>query len=296
MSYDTNRHRNADGNLRKASHHLTVTGNNNHFHVQPSLKNIQMNRTVKELEGFTRLGMKGDALQLARASLKAQSIPGELFCASMEAILALATTRKRWRRLIEPAHQRLSQRGKRRARFLMLCFYALLNDNQAAERFLPRRCAGQLWLADLSFAIQTKLALGKLKEVRPLVRRAENSLDLLDDGPGRNLLISCIAAYLLRIRSWEAAIHLYESLQNDEYDSAAATIRLVETHLKRAHLAIHSGRAALKQLKHKRDGELGLALSYDDADEWQEAEATLTKLERPITRILKAQGCNVEPS
>ena len=117
-------------------------------------------------------------------------------------------------------------------------------------------------------------------------------------GPGQNLLIFLVASQQpLRIRSWEAAIHLYESLQNDEYDSAAATIRLVETHLKRAHLAIPLRTSGPRTARStKRDGELGLALSYDDADEWQEAEATLTKLERPITRILKAQGCNVEPS
>src|SRR5690242_15459807 len=84
---------------------------------------------ASDLEGFLGLGMKTEALHLARQHLKEKTVKLNTFNAALNAILTLADTCKPWRPLVEAVYQNLSQRGKRQARFMMLSFYYSLHDH-----------------------------------------------------------------------------------------------------------------------------------------------------------------------
>src|SRR5437879_745575 len=69
------------------------------------------NKSITELEGFVGLGMKRDALRLARQFLKANPVNVERFCEAINTLLTLADKTRLWRHLVDAAFQKLSKRG-----------------------------------------------------------------------------------------------------------------------------------------------------------------------------------------
>jgi len=247
--------------------------------------------TVTELEGLVGLGMKKDALRLARRCLTTSAVNSDTFSEALRTILTLADTTRLWRPLVDAAYQKLSNRGKRAVRPWMLFFYSAVNDHAAASRFIPDRFAGPIWPAELVFAIDTLLALDRLDEAQPLVRKAIRALAFLPHSDGRAMLISSIAAYHSRVREWEIAIRLLEHIQDNSLMAESAMFGLIDTHLQRTLHTIESARASLARLRRTSDPETDTILPGNDAARWKEAEDKLRKIERRVIWALNAAGC-----
>jgi hypothetical protein len=247
-------------------------------------------KAVTELDGFIGLGMKREAFRIVREHLRAKTINPDLFHGALNALLTLADTTKSWRPLVEAAHSKLSQRGKRKARSMMLCFYSSLQDNKAAYRFIPRHFVGPIDAVEMMFAIDTLLALDKIKEARPVVRKAVNLLDSLVNPEGRAMLMSCIAAYLSKVQEWDTATHMWESLQCDRLMAESATFGLLEVHLQRTLETIRSARKSLDHLRQNPDPNLETIVPGNDDARWRAASAKLNRIERLVLRGLKANG------
>ena len=71
------------------------------------------NHRLDELEGHLQLGMKEDALDLARQFLIRTSLNAKTFNAALDAILIQADRIKPWKPLVERAYTRLSKRDQR---------------------------------------------------------------------------------------------------------------------------------------------------------------------------------------
>jgi hypothetical protein len=206
----------------------------------------------------------------------------------MDAILTLADATKPWRPLVEAAYAKLSQPEKRKARFTMLSFYASVHDNQAAYRFIPRRFVGPFTPVELAFAIETLVALNKLDEARPVVRKAVRLLDSLATAEGRAMLKSSIATYLSQVHQWEEAIHLWEGLLQDRLMAESAILDLLALHLRRTLATIRSARKALDHLRQNPDPALETTIPGNEAACWRDAEEKLSQVERRVLQALTA--------
>ncbi|MCL5097996.1 MAG: hypothetical protein M1608_10810 [Candidatus Omnitrophica bacterium] len=254
--------------------------------TQPGTRAVNM--IVAELEGLVGLGMKGQALRLVRRHFRGDSIDPDSFCAGLNAILTVVDGLKPWRPLVEAAYQKLSKRGKRQSRYMMLYFYCSLHDYKAAYHFLPRRFVGPMSAADLMFALDTLLALGRLEEAKPVVRKAVNALDSLGNVEGRAMLVSSIAEYLSEVHAWEPAIRLWEGLQKDSLMAESAIFGLLNLHLHRIRQTIRSARDSLKHLRHNPDPEIEIVLPGNDAARWRSTGVQLDRIERWVNRALAA--------
>jgi hypothetical protein len=252
-----------------------------------SLDTARQNHAAAELDGFIGLGMKTEAFRLARQHLKGETINPAIFTEALNAILTLADAIKPWRLLVETAYQKLSQRGKRQVRFMMLSFYCSLDDDEAAYRFIPRRFVGPIWPAELMFAIDILLALDRVEEAKPLVRKAINTVDALPNPEGRAMLTNCIASYLSETHQWEPAIHLWEGLQHDHLMAESAIFGLIELHLQRALQTIRDARQTLARLRTNPDPNLETILPGNDASRWRKAESQLDRIEQRVLRALR---------
>jgi hypothetical protein len=263
------------------------------------MKRIEMNRRlpadwtgtrnlmVQELEGFMGLGMKDEVARLARECFTGRRVEAEYFDACLHAVLTTADDLAEWKPLVAEAFARLSQRGRRRVRFMMLCLYCSVGDFATAQRFLAKRFNGPTGLVDLGYALETHRALDRPDEARRLWPKAVAWLETAENSVGRAMLADGLAGSLLEACEWDAAIHLWEGLVDDECFAESANFGLVELHLTRARLAVETGLAAVEKLKHTPDPELEVMLPGNDRVRWERATKELRGLLPGLTKLLE---------
>ena len=94
---------------------------------------------LDELDGYVGLGMKEDALRLAKAYLTSRPVNPDQFTAALDAILVQADRLPPWRKQIESAYRSLPMRGQLKVKLVLLAFFVSLGDWQDAARFIPRQ-------------------------------------------------------------------------------------------------------------------------------------------------------------
>ncbi|HEY1719346.1 MAG TPA: hypothetical protein VGH42_13790, partial [Verrucomicrobiae bacterium] len=129
------------------------------------------NKSASDLKGFTELGMKREALKLARHKLKQINITAKDFSEALNAILIQADKCKSWTPIIEAAYAHLSKRDKQTVRCWMLYFYNSIKNHEIANRFIPSRFTSKCELAELAFAGETWIALNKMNEMDKLAKK-----------------------------------------------------------------------------------------------------------------------------
>jgi hypothetical protein len=117
---------------------------------------------VRELDGFCALGMKRDALRLARRILNRPRLSAEAFNSAVFTPLMFSNRLGPWKPRVEAAYDRVAKRHRAGVRHTMLTFAVQVDDFQRAGQFLPRRFSTTCALLDLAFAMQVKLNLGDL--------------------------------------------------------------------------------------------------------------------------------------
>lgn len=252
---------------------------------------IATETTPAELEGYMEMGMQHEALRLARDYLRADRVGFEKFWASLDAILILEDHPVKWRQDVEKAFDGLSKKDRRKARSQMLSFYYTLKEYSSAERFMPRRFTGPTWFTDLAFGLHTKMALGKREEATRIALNAARALEGLDeDHYGLNVVKEAFAHFFLSYDEWDAAIELFEQLQEDEMVAESAMLGLIEAHVRRTLAAIRTAHEALERLGERVHPALEVTLPGNDAKRWADMGAKLARIERLMQCALKACG------
>jgi hypothetical protein len=136
---------------------------------------------LSEIEGYTALGMKSEALALCRRALQLKRRNGRLLCAVVDSVQRLAVQRRRWMPALEAAFARLNARDQRQVRFSLLFLEAELKRSAQVLRLAPRMYRGGLGWLELALVAEAALATREWQLLRAisgkLQRATEETLD-----------------------------------------------------------------------------------------------------------------------
>lgn len=245
---------------------------------------------VNELDGLVGFGMKKEALALARRKLKAQHIRAADFNDVLNAILTLADRVKPWVPLVEAAYVRLSRRGQRSARFMMLCFHHNNRNYEAASRLVPQRFTRNHNLLELSIALESAIALDRMKEAGRLARKIPTAVEDAQETSMQAMLLHCLAQFCCRKGAWEKALRIWEIVQQDEILLRSAVLGMAEIHLARAVLVLRSGLEQNRQFGNHFDPDLATVVPGDERIRRDQTEKELNRLERALCKMLGKAG------
>lgn len=232
------------------------------------------------------MGMKREALRLARQKLKSLAITGEDFNGSLNAILTQADNFKPWTALIESAYARLPVGDRRSVRSLTLAFHCGNRDYERARRFIPGRFDGCFGPLELAFTMETMLALGNMAEAKRLARKFPGAIRDAENPVMRSSLMDQLAEYLAKTGEWEKAIKIWDIVQLDETYMENGVTGIVEIHAARALRAVRFGFQLIAQFKKNFDPELETTLPGNERKRWARTEKQLRRFEKMLERIL----------
>src|SRR5438046_5279106 len=120
---------------------------------------------VAEISGYCDIGMKREALRLARAVFAKRRISPEEFFEAIRAI-GVDSDCRRFKPQIEAAYGRQSRRFKSWARAGMLYTYVTLEDWESAAQFVSVQNVSSA--GEMFFSMEVLLALDKLEDAEHL--------------------------------------------------------------------------------------------------------------------------------
>jgi tetratricopeptide (TPR) repeat protein len=251
--------------------------------AQRDRMNIQPLALAAEISGYCDIGMKREALRLARKVFEKRcSSPEEFF----EAIRAIGV-HSDFRRLkpqIEAAYGRQSRRFKSKARHDMLYMYAALGDWETAGQFVSVQNVSSA--AEMSFSMEVWLALDKLEDAQHLPAKCQKAFRFMKDPSDQSFLIETLAPFLARTHRWDEAIAIWQQAPLDHPFRRDALSGIVKIHLGRAWEAIERGLHLLSELRQKPNIEDSIALPNNDVELTRGAERQLLKFKRGINKLL----------
>jgi tetratricopeptide (TPR) repeat protein len=250
------------------------------------MKRIPYTASADDLDGFAAMGMKRDALRLARQNLKNRVITAGLFNRSVNVILFQSDRLKSWSVLIEHAYARMSRREQGLARSWMFAYDYCLKDYARAARFIPRRFKGACDPHHLALATDTMLELGNRREARRLARRLPRAIREAGD-PTEQAMLSCsLAEYLASEGKWNEAIRIWETVLSDSTFMENAVTGIMFVHVARALQTVHAGLQLLGKFKSQPDPQLEITLPGNEKVRLAKAERKLRRFEKLLERIL----------
>lgn len=149
------------------------------INLRQSLRSVAPPTLLSEIEGYTALGMKAEALALCRRALLSKRLDGKLFCGVAESLERFVRQKGRWIKVIEAAYGRLNARERRRARFSLLFWESCLNRNIQVLRLAPRNYLGELAWLELLLVAEAAYAShewGVLKSISQRLKRASKGV------------------------------------------------------------------------------------------------------------------------
>ena len=161
---------------------------------------------AEELCGYTELGMKREALKVARQILSKPRISPAEFVAAIHAI-GCHPDYENMRSEIESAHLRQNRRFQKRVRAEMLAIYAVFGDATTASRFISVRdahCSRELFLT-----MDVLLELERLGDAKAVAQKCERALTKTSDEWEQGCLIDALASYYARCGEWSRAFDLW---------------------------------------------------------------------------------------
>lgn len=94
---------------------------------------------ASEIQGYSELGMKTEALALCRRALQLKRLDASMLAVVLDSVDQFTVQRRRWIAAIEAAYGRLSARERRWARFSLMVFEAELRRYVQVLRLAHRR-------------------------------------------------------------------------------------------------------------------------------------------------------------
>jgi len=240
---------------------------------------------IAELNGYCELGMKGEALRLARHFLKRTEIKPNEFDAALGVILIQADRLKAWRPLVESAYARLGDRGKRMVQRRMLGFYNSLYDWESACQFVPARQTSPL---DLLMSMEAMLNLKKLDAAKPLVEKCWRMFDKTNDKFAMSALLEALARYYAQIGQLEIAEKCWQRSATIEDYAHNAITGLVEIEAVRGWLYVAAGLRQIQEFRKSGVDKNAIILPRNRGGLLNEAERHLKRYQRALEKIVPA--------
>ena len=248
---------------------------------------VESSHVPTELAGYIEIGMKKEALRLARAILEKKRITPEEFFQVIRAIGVYSDFNK-WKADIRTAYDRQSERFKRQARSEMLDMYACLNEWEAAEQFVSIQRPSSV--TDFVFGMDVLLELDRLEAAEALATRCKRTLSRTADPFQRSILLEALANFSARTHNWVNAIHFWRQVPLDQPLRQNALSGIVQLHLACAFECIELGLGKLAELKGHPDLETELCVPGNDLGLTLDAEKELLKFKRGIEKLLPGEA------
>ena len=243
-----------------------------------------------EMSGYVDIGMKREALRLARKVLEKHRILPEEFSETLRTIgiyVSFKTWKQRWKPTIEAAHNRQSLRFKRKVRSDMLGMYACLEEWETALKFVSVQKASSA--VDVFHGMIVLLELQKLQAAQVLAARGKRALSKTTDQFEASLLIEALARFCARTHNWSSATELWRQAPLEEPFRENALSGIVQTHLARAYECVEIGLQKLAELKETPSNDNELCLPGNEMKLTRDAEKELLKFKRGIEKLLPAE-------
>jgi tetratricopeptide (TPR) repeat protein len=238
---------------------------------------------LDELSGHVELGMKREALRLARQAFRRQKINSAEFNGAMAAILIYGNGLKSWKPLVEQACARLSERDKRTARSQMLGFYHSLKDWKSASHFLAARSKNA---CDLMFAMETLLNLRELDAAKRLQRSCLRMLDQRLDSLDHGALLLALGSYHAQRAELETAMEYFGKLTVNEIFAHNAVTAIAEIEAVRGLLYVGAGLLQIDEFRKSGTDDQAIILPQNRDAMFVAAERDLKRYEKALHKIV----------
>ena len=256
---------------------------------RPNTGQEQPSLAHSELEGFVDLGMKDEALRLARQQLRDPAVNALTFNESVQAFLTLADDHKPWKRLIESAHQRLPLGERQLTRFKMMAFRKLCSDYQGVLQLLPKRLPANFSGMELSYAMKATFELGDRVLMGKLARRLPDAIQNAEHPIIHSQLLLCLAEFLVLNHDWDEAISVLEAAQTNEIFNKEAVAGIVEIQAIRALLALKHGFERIEGFNRNFDPKVELMLPGNDRMVQDSAAKEFRRLRKILEKIVPSK-------
>ena len=147
------------------------------INLRRSLRLVAAPTLLSEIEGYSELGMKMEAMALCRRALQLRRLDGELFCTVVGSVQRLAVQKRRWMPAIEAAFARLNARDQRRARFSLLFLEAELKRSAQVLRLAPRTYRGGLAWLELVLVAEAAIATREWQVLKAISGKLERATE-----------------------------------------------------------------------------------------------------------------------
>ena len=196
-----------------------------------------------ELDGYLDMGMAAEGLEVAEKLLALPKVSVIDLEYALSAVMMMADEPRGWGTKFAAAFRRMPAKTKQLARITMFSMYAAIGEYEKAESFLTVKDIESP--RDLALAMDTLLALGKLKDAASVGRQCSVLLNGRMDPLEASHLLRAMASYFERSGEWEAALRAWEMVPAGGPLSESALISKVEIHLARAFTAAREGISSL---------------------------------------------------
>jgi hypothetical protein len=247
---------------------------------------------INEIRGCVHLGMKREALKLARRTLKQTDVAEKDFSEAVNAILIHADKCKPWSPVVKAAYARLSKRDKQAVRRWMLYFCSASKNYEAAIKFIPRQFVGKFDLTELAFTCEIWLQLERMDEMDKLAKKLSRAIGQAKYPLMQTKLAECLAEYYTRKGLWNKAVELWEFVRLDNIFCENAVASIVDIHVAGALLAIKRGLGLVEKFKQNPDPQMETTLPGNDKKIQQRAEKKFRKLKKILEKIVPKKRCN----
>lgn len=254
-------------------------------HERPATKG-PLDPVLTELEGYNGLGMKKDALRLAKRLLRNSDVTDAQFEAALLTILSTVTRLKPCRPCVEKGYARLSAKAQRRVRFWMLSFYHSAGDYATARRFLPKRFNGPWGLTELGFAWDIWSELDDKESLRRHSKLMAEGAACAGYPFTQSMMLASLGDYFLRTGEWRLAAESYREIPVEYVNAHQAVLGPVLALCGELLAACEAARKPLARFKAYHDPDIEVPLSANLSEQHRDIEKQLNALQSGMRRLL----------
>jgi hypothetical protein len=248
--------------------------------------NSRLGNQVNEIEGCVKLGMKREALKLARRTLKQTNITAKNFNDALDAVLIQADKLKAWTMLVEGAYARLPERDQKSVRFMLMSFRHCNRHNEGVLQLLPRHFTGEFALCELAYAMDAAMSVNKMELAATLARRLPWAIRSAEKPTMQTVLRLNLAEFFTRTGKWDEAIAILETVCGDNVFCRDAVVGVAEIHIARALLAIKHGFELVGKFNRNFDANMETTLPGNDKKIRQQAETQFRKWQKILGKVV----------
>ncbi len=241
---------------------------------------------LTELEGYNGLGMKKDAVRLAKRLLRNPNVTVVQFETALLTILSTVTRLKPCRPGVEKAYDRLSMKAQRRVRFWMLSFYHSARDYATASRFLPKRFNTPYGLTELGFAWDIWSELDDKESLRKHLGLMADGAACADYPFTQSMLLASLGDYFLRTGEWQLAAESYRKIPAESVNAHQAVLGPVLALCGELLAACEAARKPIALFKTYHDPDSEVPLSANLSEMHRDIEKQLNALQHGLRRLL----------